>query len=736
MGKAIHFALPMAALSAKTGDCQMQALVQYVGPLLEEIKRGSTDTALTLTTDWAKANRLLFRKLVRRLGMRLALHSKCNMHQTALGIGAAVGPLKVVGALFCGANVLQHGSTQQRLALKLEQHLRNNVDIVVEDTRSPEHITFVDGLLDLLHWDEALLSSAPFKRPAIAKEKLESLINDLKTFLHAPLDQRRWVHFCSFGCCSGGPEESKARLVELLSLLFINRIPGTPALNKWTQLYPSFSWWCVASHLHKFLPVIWSQVFPDAAAEESVLDLLAPASEETLSALHKVRAGKARRWLWHPKTAAELLIVCMSLRAVLSFMGFLFKQERALAPHSITKLMEHPSACTRVVFFLVSRLGDLDTTFWAVYRYEGLDEWKLQLALDTILRLAASLCYRLMYSLDLRPWALWKLLDTAQPDAERRNEANVLRGACPQCLDPLFTEELLRGCTVDDLLDETSPHHKRARACFEHCRATNIMSETRFARVTKLLNTSKFGRACSASTVASKHFLSEFSSMHKQAVEAWARKHPMPLIEDSRRSKKASSGWHEYLAEGRRTGMSMAQIGVDWRAMTDAEKAPYEERAVAAQEQAGHAAIDLGDLAFPTSATPLGVGSESLPLRSEVAAELCEGDAIEHGKQAWREQTGKLVPEPAQSFDAAGIPALRCDELYGPRQCVSRLSAEVKARCDALRSALRHAACVLSKQTSVQLLYLRPAGEADDQVPQHVFCMISFSLLKDPEACL
>ena len=99
------------------------------------------------------------------------------MHQVSLAISAAAGPLKVVGALFCGANVLKHGSTQHRLTDRLEKHLKHKVDIVHADTRHPDHISYVDKLLDLLHWDEALLSTDMFQRPEIAKEKLEELIN-------------------------------------------------------------------------------------------------------------------------------------------------------------------------------------------------------------------------------------------------------------------------------------------------------------------------------------------------------------------------------------------------------------------------------------------------------------------------------------------------------------------------------------------------------------------------------
>ena len=291
------------------------------------------------------------------------------------------------------------------LVKKFEKHIEGNLGITVEDTRSPEHAAFVDKLLDLLHWDEALLSSrVELRRPELAKAKLNALIRDLKSFLHGRLDGKRWVHVCTFGCCEGGVEESRARLVELISLVFLHRIPNVPALNKWTQLYPSISWWAVAMQLHKFIQMIWAKAFPGCGdRDDPVLDLLAPAGEEILSGLNKVRAGKVMRWAWHPKTQAELAVVCISLRAVLSFMGFLFKQEAESAQHSITVLLKNPSECHRVVNFLIARLLNIDGDFWLVYRFGGLDEWKLQLALDVVLRLAASLSYRLIYCFEIPP---------------------------------------------------------------------------------------------------------------------------------------------------------------------------------------------------------------------------------------------------------------------------------------------------------------------------------------------
>jgi hypothetical protein len=84
-------------------------------------------------------------------------------------------------------------------------------------------------------------------------------------------------------------------------------------------------------------------------------------------------------------------------------MGFLFKRECTSALQSVTVLLQRPGVGDRVVSFLVTRLLQLESEFWCVYRYGGTDEHKLQLALDTVLRLAGSLSFRAMYVLEQYP---------------------------------------------------------------------------------------------------------------------------------------------------------------------------------------------------------------------------------------------------------------------------------------------------------------------------------------------
>ena len=126
----------------------------------------------------------------------------------------------------------------------------------------------------------------------------------------------------------------------------------------------------------------------------------------------------------------------------------------------------------------------------------------------------------------------------------------------------------------------------------------------------------------------------------------------------------------------------MAKVSAMWRALPDQEKAEFMARSVIAQREGSctdlQHDLDLGDLAFPNSASPFGIGSETSPMRDDLAEPLCIGHAIAEGKQAWRRLTGASIPVPKSSYEADDIPAPICGELYGPFQCAGRLHGDVK----------------------------------------------------------
>ena len=148
--------------------------------------------------------------------------------------------------------------------------------------------------------------------------------------------------------------------------------------------------------------------------------------------------------------------------------------------------------------FLLTKILDLDDDFWAAFCYEGWDTFRLQLALDTFLLIAAAIWWRVVQLLKTYPWALWLAVDLAEPMEKRRRRCQEIKECCQFCVDREFTAPFLQGYNVDDLLVEGSDANRLVTESIHKCRATNIMSEFKFSRIIKHMMSSVFGRAADA----------------------------------------------------------------------------------------------------------------------------------------------------------------------------------------------------------------------------------------------
>ena len=125
--------------------------------------------------------------LVPLFSAKFAIHCKCLMHMVALAIAGACAPLRMVGPVFCGCMLMAHGNTQGKLA----KHVKNMVghdnflEIVVEGSITGRETKFLDRLLDLLHWDEALVDGA-LTRSEKAKKELNDAIAELNRLQAKP----------------------------------------------------------------------------------------------------------------------------------------------------------------------------------------------------------------------------------------------------------------------------------------------------------------------------------------------------------------------------------------------------------------------------------------------------------------------------------------------------------------------------------------------------------------------
>ena len=95
----------------------------------------------------------------------------------------AYTPIRVVGPVFCGGMLMAHGNTQGKLARAVKNMVQSDrsLEIVVEGSIMERETKFLDRLLDLLHWDEALVEGA-LTRSEKAKKELNDVIAELKRF--------------------------------------------------------------------------------------------------------------------------------------------------------------------------------------------------------------------------------------------------------------------------------------------------------------------------------------------------------------------------------------------------------------------------------------------------------------------------------------------------------------------------------------------------------------------------
>lgn len=323
----------------------LHVIKQELTALVDAMQKTCSKWTLVVQSDSTKANDKLYRLIVPLFSAKFPIQCKCLMHITALAIAGACAPLRVVGPVFCGCMLMAHGHTQGNLTTSVD-HLfgnSNSLEIVVEGDNIP-------GEQVLVHWIFCIgmntSSEGELARSGKADKERNYAIAELKLFLTCPLNNNGFAHACRFGCCSSAAQP-KQRLVPVLLTLFVFRKPAVPALNKWTNMLPSLSFWCVATIIFNSIGRLWEIVFTEARLKQGgadsgagQIDLTTPISSDTLSTIGVVRAREVLRWLRHPKTPVELLVVCIAMRHVLSLMGFLFQEESTAKSHSVTILLK------------------------------------------------------------------------------------------------------------------------------------------------------------------------------------------------------------------------------------------------------------------------------------------------------------------------------------------------------------------------------------------------------------
>lgn len=353
--------------------------------------------------------------------------------------------------------------------------------------------------------------------------------------------------------------------------------------------------------------------------------------------------------------------------------------------------------------------------------------------MDTFLTIAGGMWWRVGRHLDLFPWRLWHVVNPEMSVAEKRKQhADRLVRCCPSCVDPWFTRPLLDEYGATDIARIGSIAHEKVLTSLQKCRATNVMSELRFARLTKHMVPNRYGRAPSIPSMATKHTLAELASMQHRAVAKWEKEEAVPKIDAPEWTSKASSSWHAFFKAKRREGLGMKDIGELWRSLGEEEKHAF--RSLASDQSAACKPYEDLHEPMPFDRTPLGIGDMDMPVREEIAAQLAEGNEVYRRADLWRGEVRK-VSCGLDVSEADAPTTTQCGEVYG---CATEFTDEVKARCAELRGRLRTAVKALKGEKHLPLLLLQGCrrGEAAEVAsePCPLFiALVVFKLLQDPE---
>ena len=232
---------PARVLSEKTADAQLETILQCLNQCfgsLDHIIAKVWFLILVIVSDAATTNKKSFRRLGLCLGECALLHSLCAMHQVSMAVGSCTVPVRVIGPMFCGCNLIRRGHWQAHTVKVLESLIGDERYFKVDflDEEEVADGKFLASLLDLLEWDDCMLPSGDLQRRSRAAQARRLARHKLARFLTSDVRKGTTMrHRCKFGCCTD-LANSRDKLWDLLMEIFITELPPVPALNQWTKL--------------------------------------------------------------------------------------------------------------------------------------------------------------------------------------------------------------------------------------------------------------------------------------------------------------------------------------------------------------------------------------------------------------------------------------------------------------------------------------------------------------------
>ena len=241
LGPAMHdIVVPPAVLADTTTRCLLNAVLARLPMTIEDCLTENGSVTLIVNTDSARACKLLGRTMASHYtdsrNMRV-LTTYCVMHLVVIAANQVLKPLKIVNSLFCLANLLHDSKVMSRVLEAVGDYVERHLVQTVRP-RDPRHREHARQVLDLLHWDDALLSAddSELRRESSRKKAWQAELDKVLDLLPYDWSSQQLLHYCPIGCCDSRATAVR-KITEKFNLLF-SAAPPIPAPNKWLKMYP------------------------------------------------------------------------------------------------------------------------------------------------------------------------------------------------------------------------------------------------------------------------------------------------------------------------------------------------------------------------------------------------------------------------------------------------------------------------------------------------------------------
>lgn len=125
----------------------------------------------------------------------------------ATKVGATFTPLKMMGPIFCGTNLVRRGRYHAGLEQAVRQ-IASTLKITLNEPQTEGDFEYAKALLDLQEWDDETLTDEDLRRRSTKKQERQLSRLKLARFLSGSWATGELRHNCSLGCCPRGPAQS------------------------------------------------------------------------------------------------------------------------------------------------------------------------------------------------------------------------------------------------------------------------------------------------------------------------------------------------------------------------------------------------------------------------------------------------------------------------------------------------------------------------------------------------